>query len=109
MPSTALSAMVRDYAAAVTGTGNSESITQDIRDGLTLPEGQRMLVEAALLVPADAAGTEVVVHVAEQGQDGQWSTGAAVAVDVIVGVKRTGIHVIIDSIGIGILQQGISS
>jgi hypothetical protein len=72
---------LRDYAAAVTGTGNSESITQDIRDGLTLPEGQRMLVEAALLVPADAAGTEVVVHVAEQGQDGQWTTGAAVAVD----------------------------
>ena len=73
----------RAYAAVVTGTGNSESITQDIRDGLTLPKGQRMLLEAALLVPADAAGTEVVVHVAEQGQDGQWSTGAAVAVDTL--------------------------
>lgn len=75
----------REYAAAVTGTGNSESITQDIRDGLTLPQGQRMLVEAALLVPADAAGTEVVVHVAEQGQDGQWSTGTPVAVDTLDG------------------------
>jgi hypothetical protein len=73
----------RTYAAAVTGTGQSESITQDIRDGLTLPQGQRMLVEAALLVPANAAGTEVVVHVAEQGQDGQWTTGTPVAVDTL--------------------------
>ena len=75
----------REFAALVTGTGNSESITQDIRDGLTLPEGQRMLVEAALLVPADAAGTEVVVHVAEQDPNGQWSTGTAVAVDTLDG------------------------
>jgi len=73
----------RDFAAAVTGTGNSESITQDIRDGLALPQGQRMLVEAALLVPADAAGTEVAVHVAEQGQDGQWSAGTPAAVDTL--------------------------
>ena len=75
----------RDYAAVVTSTGNSEAITQDIRDGLTLPQGQRMLAEAAVLVPADAAGTEVTVHVAEQGQDGQWSTGTPVAVDTLDG------------------------
>jgi len=73
----------REFAALVTGTGQSESITQDIRDGLTLPQGQRMLVEAALLVPANAAGTEAVVHVAEQGQDGQWTTGTPVAVDTL--------------------------
>ena len=73
----------RDYGVVVTGTGNSESITQDIRDGLDLPKGQRMLVEAALLVPADANGTTIAVNVSEQGTDGQWSAGTAVAVDTL--------------------------
>lgn len=71
------------WAAAVAGTDQSQSLTQNIKGGLDLPKGQGMLVEASLLVPADANGTEIVVHIAEQGKDGQWTPGSAVPVDTL--------------------------
>lgn len=71
----------RNYAAVVSGTGQDESISQDVKDGAELPKGQNMVVSAALLVPADAAGTEVTLNVSEQGKDGQWTPGVPVTIE----------------------------
>jgi len=71
----------RSYAATLTGTGQSETISQDIKGAADLLEGQEMIIYAALLVPGDAAGTEVILNIAEQGKDGNWSTGTPIAVE----------------------------
>ncbi|MFC1766313.1 hypothetical protein ACFL6U_30080 [Planctomycetota bacterium] len=73
----------RTYAATLTGTGQSETISQDIKGAMDLLKDQKMIIYAALLVPADAAGTEVILNIAEQGKDGNWSTGSPLAVDTL--------------------------
>jgi len=71
------------WAASVTGTGTAQTLMQDIKGGLDLRKGQRLAIETALLVPEAAKDAQIIVHIAEQGQDGQWTEGSPIEITAL--------------------------
>jgi len=72
-----------EWAASVTGTGTAQTLMQDIKGGLDLPKGQGLTIETALLVPEAAQDAQIIVHIAEQGQDGQWTEGSPIEITTL--------------------------
>ena len=72
-----------EWAASVTGTGTAQTLMQDIKGGLDLLKGQGLTIETALLVPEAAKDAQIIVHIAEQGQDGQWTEGSPIEITTL--------------------------
>ncbi len=72
-----------EWAASVTGTGTAQTLMQDIKGGLDLPKGQNLAIETALLVPEAAQDAQIIVHIAEQGQEGQWTEGSPIEITTL--------------------------
>ena len=72
-----------EWAASVTGTGTAQTLMQYIKGGLDLSKGQRLALETALLIPDAAKDAQIIVHIAEQGQDGQWTEGSPIEITTL--------------------------
>lgn len=73
-----VNASTREWAAAVTGTGQGQSMSQDIKGGLDMAKGERIFLAAAFKVPTGSRDENagIVLKVGEKGPGG-WNDDPA--------------------------------
>ena len=73
----------REWAVAVTGTGQGQSLSQDIKGGLDMAKGEQIFLTAAFKVPTGSwdENAQIVLKVGEKGPDGWNDDPVPVAVD----------------------------
>jgi len=73
----------REWAAAVTGTGKGQSMSQDIKGGLEMARGERIYLTAAFKVPTGSwdENAKIILKVGEKGPAGWNEDPVPVTVD----------------------------